>query len=144
MSDSLVTIAAFWSPVEADLARNRLEAAGIQAFLANAVTVGMYWHLSNAVGGVRLQVREGDAEEALAVLAEQPAAAEAEESEPVLTSREQNADRAFRGAVLGLLFLPLQLYVFWLLLKVFISDEHLDPGKRRNAIVAAIINLPLM
>jgi hypothetical protein len=62
----------------------------------------------------------------------------------VLTKREQDADRALRGAVIGLLFLPLQLYVFWLLLRVFVSDEELGAGKRRKAVVAALINLPIM
>ena len=67
-----------------------------------------------------------------------------DEPEPPLTSREQNADRAFLGAVFGLLFWPLELYVFWLLLKVYTSDEELHPLKRRKALFAALINLPLM
>jgi hypothetical protein len=170
MSDRLVTIGTFGSAVEANLARNCLQAAGMKAFLADEETVSMAWHLTNALGGIKLQVQDGDAEEALAILAEgttsdllassqagealsppsdveqlpEPGVAEADEPEPVPTSREQNADRALRGAVLGLLLLPLQVYVFWVLVKVFVSDERLGPGKRRNAVVAAIINLPLM
>jgi putative signal transducing protein len=170
MSDRLATVATFRSPVEANLARNRLEAAGIEAFLADEETVGMVWHLTNALGGIKLQVGDRDVGEALAILAESealelPAAGQADEALPptsgekqpwelgrvevdepevALTSREQNADRALRGTVLGLLLLPLQLYAFWLLLKVFVSDERLSPDKRRRAVVAAIINLPLM
>ena len=160
MSERLRTLATFGSPVEANLARNRLEAAGIQAFLADEETVGMAWHLTNAIGGVRLQVANRDAEEALAILAEtnasgllvpeqteaaSPQRSDAEqllelgggdldEPEPVPTSREQNAERAFRGAVFGLLVLPLQLYVFWLLLKVFVSDARLGPAQRHRAL----------
>jgi hypothetical protein len=170
MSDRLVTVATFWSPVEANLARNRLEAAGMRAFLASEESVRMAWHLTNAFGGVKLEVGDGETEEALAILTEDntsgpprsgqpeealsppseveqpgdPSAGEAAEAEPVLTSREQNADRAFRGAVFGLLLLPLQLYVFWLLLKVFVSDERLGPEERRHAVVAAVINLPIL
>jgi hypothetical protein len=58
--------------------------------------------------------------------------------------RKNNADRADRGAVVGLLFLPLQLYVFYLLLKIFTSREPLGDRGRRRALIAAVINLPLM
>ena len=60
------------------------------------------------------------------------------------TSREQNAERARRGAVFGLVFLPLQLYVSWLLLKVFVSRERLGPHSRPSVVIASIINLPVM
>jgi hypothetical protein len=165
MSDRLVAVAAFGTPVEANLAKNRLEAGGVQGFLSDEETVGTAWHLTNAVGGIKLQVRQQDVEQARAVLAQRTQAdgpdesdpargpeewpapdagrVEVDEDEPVLTNREQNADRALRGAILGLLLFPLQLYGFWLLLKVFVSDEHLGPSKRRNALVAAVINLPL-
>ena len=73
MSDRLATVATFGCPVEANLARNRLEAAGIKAFLADEETVGMVWHLTNALGGIKLQVGDRDAEEALAILAESEA-----------------------------------------------------------------------
>jgi len=170
MSDTVKTVATFWDPIEADLARNYLKSRGMPVVLEGAESVSMAWLLTNAVGGIKLQVREEDADTALAILAEgapagPPASAQpgeeissasevepfdergaedAAESEPALSRREQNADRAFRGAVLGLLFIPLQMYVFWLLLKVFLSDEPLRPDKRRNAILAGIINLPMV
>jgi hypothetical protein len=170
MRDGLVTIATFANPVAANLARNRLEAAGIRCSLSDEETVGMVWHLGNALGRVKLQVRAADAEEARAFLspdgrahrpepgetdepvgslrqAEQPPdlpPAEPEEPDPPLSAREQDAERAFRGAVIGLLFWPFQLYVLWLLLKVFVSEEALGPVQRRRARAAAAINLPLM
>jgi hypothetical protein len=170
VADNLVTVATFWSPIEANLARNRLEAAGLRAFLAGEESVGMAWYLTNAFGGIKLQVRDEEAQEAHSILAEgnasspaasrhtaealsplseleqpgEPSETDVAESVPVPTSREQNADRAFRGAVFGLLLLPLQLYVFWLLVKVFVAEERLDPKQCRNAVVAAIINLPVM
>lgn len=170
MGERLVTVATFANPVETHVARSCLEASGLKAFLTDEETASMVWYLTNALGGIKLQVGEQDADEALALLAEsagtaspsadqpeampsppteaaQPRAlngAEPGEPESVLTEREQNADRALRGAVFGLLLLPLQLYVFWLLLKVFFSEERLGPDQRWRAVIAALMNLPLM
>jgi hypothetical protein len=160
MTDRLVTVATFANSVEANLARNRLVEAGIKAFLGDEEAVNMAWYWTSALGGIKLQVPEGDVDAALALLTEDTAidqaapgeaqqpqearAAEFDEPEIVPTSREQNANRAFKGAILGLLLWPLQLYAFWLLLQVFISEERLGPDQRRNALVAAFINLPVM
>jgi hypothetical protein len=69
MNDELVTIATFDNTIEANLARNQLAAAGIRATLVDEHTVGMNWGLSNAIGGVKLIVREEDYEDASRVLA---------------------------------------------------------------------------
>jgi hypothetical protein len=45
--------------------------------------------------------------------------------------------------VIGVLFMPLQLYVFWLLLKVFVSEEQLSRRSRNRAFVAVAISLPM-
>lgn len=63
-----ITIASFLTPEPAYLARARLEAEGIAAFLENESAVGMVGVLSNAVGGVKLQVEEADAERAAEIL----------------------------------------------------------------------------
>jgi Putative prokaryotic signal transducing protein len=161
MSDEFVSVASFWNTTEAQLAKNRLAECGIRAFLSGEATVGMLWHYANAVGGVRLLVEGTNAEEARALLAEQPDLADfdqtapeettesqpnaADESDDVAPTKcEETAERAFRGAIIGLWLLPLQLYVFWLLLRVFVSDEQLTGKHRNRAIVAAMINLPLM
>jgi hypothetical protein len=132
MNDNLITVATFVGPIEANMAKNCLESAGVKAFLADEEAAAMAWHLTNAIGGIKLQVMEQDAEQALAVLEEtdtreelepgqadevlassdevtepmETSGAEIDESEPVLTSREQNASRALRGAVLGMIMLP--------------------------------------
>jgi hypothetical protein len=67
----LTTVASFDLAAKAELARNVLEAAGIPAVLADAEIVAMDWLISNAVGGIKVQVREEDAERAAAVLDEQ-------------------------------------------------------------------------
>jgi tetratricopeptide (TPR) repeat protein len=64
----LTTVARFSFPVEAYLARTRLEWAGIPAFVADDRTVMANWLYSNAIGGVRLRVRECDVETAREIL----------------------------------------------------------------------------
>jgi len=64
----IVTIATFGTPYEAQLAKGLLEENGIMACVADEYTVGINWLYSNAVGGVRLQVAEPDAEWALELL----------------------------------------------------------------------------
>ena len=80
--DDLVTVDRFLFLAEAELARARLEAAGIDAVLADENVVRLSWGDAQAHGGVRLQVRRSDAEEAREVL--WSAAAEPLLSEPSL------------------------------------------------------------
>lgn len=64
MSDGLVTVARFRDWSEAQIARGLLEANGIPCWLGDANIVGVNWSLSQAVGGIRLNVAasdEGDA-----------------------------------------------------------------------------------
>lgn len=64
-----ITVAAYSTSWEAQLGRARLEAAGIEASLADEHTIRLAWMFSMAVGGVKLQVRAEDraaAEDALA------------------------------------------------------------------------------
>jgi len=69
MKDKLVTIANFIEPFPADLAKIKLESEDIKCFLSGQNFVSTYWLLSNANGGIKLQVRESDAEKALEILA---------------------------------------------------------------------------
>jgi hypothetical protein len=189
MSEKLITIATFGNAVEANLARNRLETAGIRAFLADADTVDMAWQLTGAVGGIKLQIPEGDEEVALSLLG-QPLEAvsrrasgspsrkrrkvikltaitrdgvrvgaedadeeeddspfgedEDDEEEEGPSEIDQVAERAWRGALIGILFLPIQLYVFGLLLHVIFSREKPSPRLRWKIVAAAAINLPIL
>ena len=67
-ADDLVIIGRFGSLPEAEGARSALEAAGIEAFLADENTVGVNWLYSNALGGMRLYVSGENAAEAARVL----------------------------------------------------------------------------
>jgi hypothetical protein len=153
----LVTVATFDSPVEAQLALAVLEQAGIRGILADDQLIAMDWALSNAVGGIKVQVLGVDAPAAVRALAEprevsqeQAPSSEAiaatrstEEDDPP-GAREAMAERAAKGAMLGLLLWPVQFYVAWLLVQVFYSNQSLRPEYRRRAILAAIICIPLV
>ena len=66
----LVTLQHFRDMPEALLAKGKLESAGIHSVLADGNLVRMDWLLSNAIGGIRLQVEQRDLESARAVLNE--------------------------------------------------------------------------
>ena len=81
---ALVTLRHFRDIPEALLAKGMLESAGIQCVLADGNLVRMDWLLSNAIGGVRLQVDKHELESARAILSEPipPEFAEEELGEP--------------------------------------------------------------
>lgn len=61
----VTTIATFTVPEEAHLFRTFLESRGIEGFVLDENMVQLFWHYSNAIGGVRLAVDDDDAEDAL-------------------------------------------------------------------------------
>lgn len=60
----LITLARFRDPWEAHMLRGRLEAESVRAWVAFEYHVGNNWLVSNALGGVRVQVSADDAERA--------------------------------------------------------------------------------
>lgn len=80
MSDDLITLWRYRDLPEALIAHSKLDAEGFDCFLADDNIVRLNWFLSNAVGGLRLRVREDDGESAMEVLAQEiPASFTAEE-----------------------------------------------------------------
>jgi hypothetical protein len=71
-SSRLVTLRQFRDLPEALLAKGVLDSAGIESFLGDENVVWMDWFLSNAIGGVKLRVREEEAAAASALLDQQP------------------------------------------------------------------------
>lgn len=69
MSD-LRVVARYSFPYEAQLARSKLEAAGLLAFVLDEHTINMQWLYSDALGGVKLAVPASEVERALALLNE--------------------------------------------------------------------------
>jgi hypothetical protein len=67
-ASGVTTIATFSFPHEAHIAKANLEAEGIPAFIADEHTINMQWFLSNALGGVRIQVPSQFVEKASAIL----------------------------------------------------------------------------
>jgi hypothetical protein len=64
----MVTIRTCSTLPEAHLLQSFLGGSGIASFLPDENTIQMDWLWSNAIGGVRLQVAEDDAERASALL----------------------------------------------------------------------------
>jgi hypothetical protein len=58
------TVATFTTPEDAHLFRTFLESNGIEGFLLDEHFAQLFWHYSNAIGGVRLVVEDEDLESA--------------------------------------------------------------------------------
>jgi hypothetical protein len=66
-----VTILTFSDPVEVAILRGRMEAEGIPCFVQDELTAQLAFFVSDAIGGIKLQVREEDVERAVAFLHQQ-------------------------------------------------------------------------
>jgi hypothetical protein len=55
-----VTVATFWKPTDAHLARIHLENEGIDVVILDETLVATDWFMANAIGGIKLQVPEPD------------------------------------------------------------------------------------
>jgi hypothetical protein len=64
----VVNLRQYMTLPEALLAKSILDSAGIESFLGDQNIIRMDWFLSNALGGVKLRVREEDLEVATALL----------------------------------------------------------------------------
>jgi len=67
-----IAVASFSQPVEAHLARTKLESEGIPCVVGDENLVRVDWLLSNAVGGVKLMVPATELERARAALRPRP------------------------------------------------------------------------
>jgi hypothetical protein len=68
MQNTFVTIARFQYSAEAQIVKGRLEADGIDVFLRDNITIDTDPLVSNAIGGVKLNVLAKDENEAKAIL----------------------------------------------------------------------------
>ncbi|QDV51822.1 putative signal transducing protein [Gimesia fumaroli] len=167
MSNDFVTVATLNTPTEASLVRNQLEAEDIRVFLSDEEAVGMAWYLGTAIGGIKVQVAEEDAERAFAILDEhdpvpiteedwktvegfengwdeeededESPEQEADEDVPV-SNLDQDLDRAYRAAFLGILFLPLQVYSIGVLLTIVLGDHELTPAQQKKINIGFIVD----
>lgn len=154
MSEELVTVATVPDASLAAVLCASLETEGIRAFAANAEIAAMNWALTNAVGGVHVQVAAKDASRARNLLDEarrEQIRSEMDEDEdpdypeaPPPNAREDLAQRAFRAALMGLIFFPLQFYAIWLLWNVIWEEGELRPAARRSAWLAGLLLIPIL
>ncbi|MFW5760722.1 MAG: DUF2007 domain-containing protein [Cyclobacteriaceae bacterium] len=70
MKGAFITVKTFTYPHEAHVLKGRLESEGINVYLQDELTVQAHNFLSNATGGVKLQVWSSDMEKAIPILKE--------------------------------------------------------------------------
>jgi hypothetical protein len=68
--DNFVTIKTFTYATEVAVIRGRLESEGIECFAQDELTVQANPFYSNAIGGVKLQVKQSDLRKAIEILEE--------------------------------------------------------------------------
>ncbi len=72
MPSGWIAVASFSQPVEAHLARTKLESEGIPCVVGDENLIRVDWLLSNAVGGVKLMVPVSEVDRARDALRPQP------------------------------------------------------------------------
>jgi hypothetical protein len=82
--EELIVVRRFRDLIEAELAKGKLESAGIDSFVADENIVRMDWFYSNAVGGLRLMVKPEDADAAVTIL-DEPIPDQLTQEDPDLT-----------------------------------------------------------
>ena len=96
-SAHLITVTSCSKPAEALAIRLQLEAAGIPVFLADEFTISMDWLLSNAIGGIKVQVAEADVLRACEVLGIELPADDAGDLEEEHETEEEQDDYEDEG-----------------------------------------------
>ncbi len=66
--DKLVTIATFTYHSELTVIKAKLESENIECFIQDEMTAQIYSFASNAIGGIKLQVKQSDAIRAIEIL----------------------------------------------------------------------------
>jgi len=169
MNHNPVVAGIYSNAIDAAMAKNLLEAEGIKALIADDQAIGMAWQMSIAMGGVKVLVSEDDLSRAEIILAsinshdadqvrQDPDCEEIEDNpaekrmviqglsrqeteETACNDRERLVEAAWKGALISILFLPLQFYVFWMLLKIMSSETVLRPRFVKLAWWTAGVNI---
>jgi hypothetical protein len=71
MDDKIVTLTSYYDPMEAQIVRGRLEANGIQCFIADDNILAANPFYNQALGGVKIKVFEHDVGRCREILAEE-------------------------------------------------------------------------
>jgi hypothetical protein len=139
--DQFATVGRYWDAIGAELARAKLESAGVEAHLGDEATVSIDWQLTNAVGGIRVFVPAADAGAAREILCAKapPDQTDAQGDGGALTPKELQAERAAKMALFGCMFGPLLLYSACLIVTVLAKPGELRPVVRRQLVFAIIL-----
>jgi len=70
MEEQLIVLKTYMYPSEAYPLMSKLESEGINCFLDGENTITVHPFLSNAIGGVKLKIRESDRDKALKIIKE--------------------------------------------------------------------------
>ena len=121
--DKFVTIKTFTYATEVAVIRGRLESEGIECAVQDELTVQSNPFYSNAIGGVKLQVRQSDLRKAVEILEEGGYLKEADFlPTPLYTSLDnatfkipflRNVRLEFRLMVIVALAVSLAIFVLW-------------------------------
>jgi hypothetical protein len=144
MPDNLVTILDKATTEEAHIVKNLLEAEGIEVFLEGELSGGMLWAASPNIGNTKVKVKEGDYQQAIALVHETSPLEEDEDPELHLaeeTPLDQMALRSFKAAVCGWFFIPLTFYSAYLIVRVICDDGEMKKRGMGIVWIAAAINL---
>lgn len=156
-SNDLITIATYNSVYEAKVAKTLLESQEIPVFLADENTIGTAWHLSQALGGVRLCVPSEFIEDALKLLdevssnpgdAKENGTAADEENQVLLdaprsvSAADRFASLSYKAAIVGLA-LPFvgQIYALVNALRAVSAKDRLSSKGKRHLFTASIISI---
>jgi hypothetical protein len=171
MSNDFQTIATFWNPNEAQLARALIEAEGVQVVLMGYEAISSDWLLSNAIGGVQLQVPQAQVDYAVNILEDsgpfgrrslvsatgegglddgleegpEDSSEVVEEDQTQPTAKEESIDRFIKTSILSWIFFPLSLYALWLFLSVLTNPDPVGEKYTRKLWIGTLIQLlPLL
>ncbi len=158
-STELVTLTRLGELSTAQLLCGRLDAEGIECFIPDEHMANQMWHLTRAIGGIRVQVRQGDLARAQEILA-QPGVVQDGEVHVEITPRKTNgvnkhateddgsistgdraAHRALRVCLVSLWLMGL-VHPYPLLLAIrALGRPDLTPWGRRRATIALLVSL---
>lgn len=138
-----VVVRRFDAPHEAELAAGYLREHGMPARVENDVLIGMNPLWGMALGGIRVFVREIDAERAAELLSElsRPTAASAAEGTERVRANDGSARRALAAAVFGTFVLPVIANLYSLAIALRLPSAELSARGRRHRIAAIGVDL---
>jgi Putative prokaryotic signal transducing protein len=155
--DDIVTLTRFGELPAAQLLCGRLESEGIECFIPDEIMAGQTWHLNRAIGGIRVQIRRADLDQAKQVLEQAgsggDASAPSDGSTPdhrpghngvdddFISPGDRAAYRSMRVALVSLWLLGLiHPYSLWLAVRALVQKDITAWGRRR-AVIALVVSL---